>query len=157
TIGRKFGSIERWGARACVGPLAQRHGADARISMWETVTSWACVPTVSMKRSCMSTTRPSVFPSIPPLSRSLPPPGRKSTMAPPRRSVPPAAFAVAAATLFPACAVATRSQPPPAVNGVPMTLAQLGDFTGAINEVQAGHLQIRDAHAEAHAEVSTPD
>ncbi len=82
--------------------------------------------------------------SSPPSSRRpslLPPPSRGSGPPSSRRSVPPpAAIAIAAATLMPACAVQTRSEIPPPHDGQAVTLAQLDVTSGVVEEKAKAYL-----------------
>ena len=92
----------------------------------------------------------------PPSSRrSSPPSSRRSS--PPRRSVPPAFFGVVAAAMMPACSVATRSEPPPATEGAPLTLSQLDITEGSIREGAPGHLRIGAPKVRAVAAVEAGD
>jgi len=88
--------------------------------------------------------RTSVRPSSRPSSR---PSNRPSN----RPSVPPAAIAIAAAAFMPACSVATRSDPPPPVEGHALTLSQLAVTQGLISEELAGSLTTRSGAVRAVA------
>jgi hypothetical protein len=111
---------------------------------------------------------PSRFPSAYPRYPSAPPPlGRPSSRpssppssrqsSPPRRSVPPAFFGVVAAAMMPACSVATRSEPPPAVQDAPLTLAQLEVTEGSLQQGAHGELHVGAPKVRAVAAVDAGD
>ncbi len=74
-------------------------------------------------------------------------------MPPPRKSVPPAALAVVAT--LQACAL--RSEPPPAIEGAPLTLQQLAVTDGALRETSPGELRTDATKVRAVAEVGDGD
>ncbi len=71
--------------------------------------------------------------------------------------MPPAIFGVVAAAMMPACSVATRSEPPPAVQGAPLTLSQLDITEGSVQQGAPGRLQISQPKVRAVANVETGD
>ena len=110
---------------------------------------------------------PSLIPPAPPIMTELtdghgdterpPPSARPSSPPSSRRSVPPALFGVVAAAMMPACSLATRTEPPPAALGAPLTLAQLDITEGSVQQGAPGRLQISQPKVRAVANVETGD
>jgi hypothetical protein len=97
---------------------------------------------------------PSLIPSAGPImTESVRPSGPPSSS---RRSVPPAFFGVVAAAMMPACSVGS-SEPPPAIRGEALTLAQLQITEGSLQHEAHGGLHIGAPKVRAVAAVDAGD
>ncbi len=112
-------------------------------------------PPVSMSPpSRVSVPPPSLGSMAPPSRRSFFPPALAETL---RKSVPPpAAFAIAVATLTPACAVATTPSEAPS-EGSPVSLSQLNVTHGSVEQGAPGHLEIANPKVRAVASGGSGD
>jgi hypothetical protein len=127
-----------------VTELADAHDEPDRSAPSRFPSAYPRYPSAPAGEARASSARPSSPPSVRPSS-------------PPRRSVPPAFYGVVAAAMMPACSVATRSDPPPAVQGAPLTLSQLDITEGSFQQGARGELHIAAPKVRAVAAVEAGD
>jgi len=126
--------------------LADAHGDTERPPPSHFPSAYPRGPSAPPSMPRPSSVRPSARPSSPPSSRQS---------SPPRRSVPPAFFGVVAAAMMPACAA--QSEPPPAIQGAPLTLSQLDITEGSLQRGAGGALHIGAPKVRAGAAVDAGD